>query len=199
LSIVINPTINTTPDSGVSGVGSYDIAGTVYTGTYPSPAFIEYSNTCTGIYFFIPAGISYAAGTTTNFISLISQTDPTYYFSNLTDYGVLSGGNGPATVYVQYNVAAYYDTQSNATSATLARYMTDGTAVFQISNAGVWTQPQADAQTDTYQSDATNFPATKSVLILNSGVPSFRTISRTSMPANGISYYYISGLINIAR
>lgn len=199
MAIVINPTINTTPDSGVSGVGSYDIAGTVYTGTYPSPAFIEYSNTCTGIYFFVTWTTSFAAGTTTNFINLISQIYPSYYFSNPTDYGVLSGGNGPATVYVQYNVAAYYDTNSNVTSVYLARYMTDGTAVFQISNAGVWTQPQADAQTDTYQSDATNFPATKSVLILNSGTPSFRLISRTSMPADGTSYWYISGLINIAR
>jgi len=190
---VLNGSIN----DGTSGISRliHNVSGTSVTNNFSSTVFTKCSSNVTGGYFEIEwQQNNSVAGAQTQYVNLTDLAPPTGAGNSF----IGMGNNVNSTVAIYYDVSARYDRGSNTSVGFLARYTAGATVVLTRNSSGTWALPLADTKVDGYVSDSTNFPSSKSALILNGGVPAFRFIGRTSAPADAIMFWQITGFIAIS-
>ena len=168
-------------------------------GALNTPASINLSvaPNMTGIYFTANWNQSNTvAGALTEYLNLSDLNEVVALTSN----GFTGAGNSNnIAMCIYYDVAASYDRTSNTAAGYLARYAAGATVVVTRNSSGTWAIPLADTKVDGYVSDTTNFPSSKSAIVLNGGVPAFRFIGRTSAPADSNMSWSIQGFISISE
>ena len=183
--------------SGTSGIVNiiHNVSGTNVTNSVSS-SYAKVSPNVTGIYFNVQwSQDNVTSGAITEY----------YDLSNLLlgrgNSFIGAGSNTNIVLAIYYDVAASYDRVSNTSNGYLARYSAGATAVFTRNSSGTWALPLADTKVDGYASDSTNFPSSRSALVLNptGSVPAFRFIGRASAPADAQMLWAINGLISISE
>lgn len=186
---------------GTSGITNliHNVSGTNVTHNLSSLGHLKVSPNVTGLYFNIVWQISNGvAGAITEYYDL-SEFSPAA-FAGASFFG--GGNNTNMALVIYYDVAAGYDTLS-ITSGNVyqRRYSAAGTAGFTRNSAGTWDFVLADVKRDIYQSDVTNFPSSRSDLVLNpsSGAPAFRFRTSVGAVSGSLTSWFISGFMSISE
>lgn len=88
------------------------------------------------------------------------------------------------TVAFYYNTVGYYTADGISVSHNMA---TAGTVVFKSTNTGVWSR-QTIIRYHGYNSDATNFPTSKTDWLIENSYPTLKHTSRTSQSSSADTY-----------
>jgi len=182
---------------GTSGITRFihNVSGTSVTNIVNNIYASKCSPNVTGGYFNLFWNqYNSVAGALTEYVNLTDLVPP----GGAGDSFIGMGNNVNSTVAIYYDVSARYDRVSNTSVGFLARYTAGATVVLTLNSSGTWALPLADTKVDGYVSDSSNFPSSKSALILNGGVPAFRFIGRSSAPADAVMFWQITGFIAIS-